>query len=354
MKKLIGVIKHNLWVAVPVLLVLTSLKTDACTTFSLMNSANERVFSKAFDWDESHALIVVNKRNVEKTALKLKPGNTPAKWVSKYGSITFNQHAREMPLGGMNEAGLVVEIMVGPANDIPSSSNYDTINEAQFIQYMLDNFANVQELIEGIQEIRIERIVKRVHYLSCDKNNDCVTIEFLDGRLVTHTGNQMPTKSFTNSSYVSSIDELSKHVGFGGTRPVPSGTRSKSRFVRAATAVKNFDAATDDSLSYSLDTLDNVSINGLWRIVYKGDKIFYRTKGNRNVRQINMSDFDFSCSTKVKIANIDTKSSGNILASFNDYTTREHGRLVDQNRRLPFWLKMMLKNYPDRSTSCLD
>jgi choloylglycine hydrolase len=28
-------------------------------------------------------------------------------WISKYGSITFNQYGREFPTGGMNEKGLV-------------------------------------------------------------------------------------------------------------------------------------------------------------------------------------------------------------------------------------------------------
>jgi penicillin V acylase-like amidase (Ntn superfamily) len=35
----------------------------------------------------------------------------PAKWVSRYGSVTFNQYGCENPTGGMNEAGLVVEQM---------------------------------------------------------------------------------------------------------------------------------------------------------------------------------------------------------------------------------------------------
>ena len=38
-----------------------------------------------------------------------KAKGTPASWVSKYGSVTFNQYGRELPTGGMNEAGLVVE-----------------------------------------------------------------------------------------------------------------------------------------------------------------------------------------------------------------------------------------------------
>ena len=34
-----------------------------------------------------------------------------ATWTAQYGSITFNQYGRELPTGGINEAGLVVESM---------------------------------------------------------------------------------------------------------------------------------------------------------------------------------------------------------------------------------------------------
>ena len=34
-----------------------------------------------------------------------------AQWQSKYASVTFNQYGVELPTGGINEKGLVVEIM---------------------------------------------------------------------------------------------------------------------------------------------------------------------------------------------------------------------------------------------------
>ncbi len=53
---------------------------------------------------------MINQRNLEKVAL-VDLAEKPAKWISKFGSITFNQIGRDLPYGGMNENGLVVEQM---------------------------------------------------------------------------------------------------------------------------------------------------------------------------------------------------------------------------------------------------
>src|SRR5436305_3006577 len=81
----------------------------ACTTFCLKNRG-EVLFGGNYDWDIGDGLVFVNKRGVAKTAADVDSPN-PAKWVSEYGSVTFNQYGRENPMGGMNEAGLVVEVM---------------------------------------------------------------------------------------------------------------------------------------------------------------------------------------------------------------------------------------------------
>jgi choloylglycine hydrolase len=66
----------------------------ACTTFCLQNGT-DLVFGKNYDWNVEDGLVFVNKRNVQKTAMD--GGDPAASWVSKYGSVTFNQFGREQP-----------------------------------------------------------------------------------------------------------------------------------------------------------------------------------------------------------------------------------------------------------------
>ena len=79
----------------------------ACTTFCLRGSG-EVLFGRNYDFTIGDALIFVNKRGLSKTATDGDDRN-PAKWIAKYGSVTFNQFGRENPTGGMNEMGLVAE-----------------------------------------------------------------------------------------------------------------------------------------------------------------------------------------------------------------------------------------------------
>ena len=84
----------------------------ACTSFRLKDESKV-VVGKNYDWIIDPGILVTNKRNMAKTAF-VDPDEKPFKWVSKYGSITFNQYGREFPNGGMNEAGLVVEALLHP------------------------------------------------------------------------------------------------------------------------------------------------------------------------------------------------------------------------------------------------
>ena len=81
----------------------------ACTTF-FINKNGQLVFGRNYDWITDAGMVCTNLRGLSKTSLKTETGGTTS-WVSQYGSITFNQYGKEFPTGGMNEKGLVVELM---------------------------------------------------------------------------------------------------------------------------------------------------------------------------------------------------------------------------------------------------
>src|SRR6266480_3041856 len=109
----------------------------ACTTFCLKHKG-EVLFGKNYDWSIGDGLVFVNKRGIAKTATA-EGTPRPAKWVSKYGSVTFNQYGRENPSGGMNEAGLVIELMWLDEAQYPKADARPTVGTLEWIQYQLDN-----------------------------------------------------------------------------------------------------------------------------------------------------------------------------------------------------------------------
>ncbi len=130
--------------------------SHACTTFCL-DTHDELVVGKNFDWLTSDGLIIVNKRNVSKIAVLPRDwtGGKPVSWTSKYGSVTFNPWGREFAFEGMNEAGLVVSAMYLEQTEYPAPDARPAIPAIQWVQYQLDTAATVADVIASDAEMRI-------------------------------------------------------------------------------------------------------------------------------------------------------------------------------------------------------
>ena len=253
-----------------------------CTTFLLDNNG-QPIYGKNMDFQPMAAYVLINKRGVAKTTV---PTDTDpvATWTSKYGSITFNWLARELPFEGINEAGLFVSAMGGgDISELPEPDSRPAMSPDQWIQYQLDNFSTVDEVIAGDKIIRIEKPV--FHFMVCDSQGNCAVIEFPKGKQVCHIGETLPFKVDTNTTYDQSLEVLSHFLGFGGYLPIPRGnllmnlsfylskdTNSFLRFVRAADMLQKYDPQTSGpAVDYAFDTLEYVAMMGgrsMWRTVY--------------------------------------------------------------------------------------
>ena len=306
---------------------------QACTTF-VLDDCGRPVFGRNYDWSVEDALVIVNKRDVIKSAFLLDPlGNNPAAWVSKYGSVTFNQISREYPCGGMNEAGLVVEVMVvGERTSMPQDGR-PTVNNLQWIQYQLDNFATVAEVLEQCAKLRVvDDAGFALHYLVADREGRTAALEVINSEFVCHTGRTMPVQVLANDTYEDDMDFMKSCEGFGGTRPVPKDTGSNARFVRAAAGVRKFLPGPDTSaVAAAFTILDEVGQSGtMWTIVYEiaKSRIHFRTKSQAPVRIIDLSRFDFSCKTPVKVLDINAPGQGDMTGKFADYSLAANQKLI--------------------------
>lgn len=305
--------------------------SQECTTFCLGDSG-ELVFGRNYDWTIAEGLVMVNKRNVAKTALTM--DDHPARWTSKYGSVTFNQYGRELPMGGMNEAGLVVEVMWLDETEYPEPDSRPAIDNLQWVQYQLDNFDTVEEVIGSDSLVRImSGGGATIHYLVSDRTGKCASIEFIGGRLVYHTGERMEVKTLTNDTYAASTEFLKEHEEFGGKLPIPEGPGSLERFVRTSSMVKNYDPKASRSVvDYAFHILADVSQGEWtkWSIVYDMENldVYFRTFGNQEIRYVDIDSLDFSCTAEVKVLDMNADLSGNIITDFTDYTRRINRELV--------------------------
>lgn len=292
---------------------------SACTTFVLQGDGRI-YFGRNLDWHWESGLVVVNQRNVGKIAI-VDPGHAPAKWVSKYGSVTFNQFGLELPMGGMNEAGLVVENMWLDETKYPASDARPGINLSQWIEYQLDNCRTVDEVLATDKKIRLEplSVPAGLHYLVCDANGDCATVEFLNGKMVAHHHDKLPFRVLANDQYEESADYARKHPDTADGKPLSRPT-SLARFDRAAACVAAFKpAAPGQDVAYAFNSLNQVrQMNTVWQIVYDvtGQKIHFRTHRNEKERTVDLKALDFACGHPVQFADIEAKPSGQETVGF--------------------------------------
>jgi choloylglycine hydrolase len=298
----------------------------------LLDQGDELVFGRNYDWTVDDGLVVVNKRGVSKTALTNDPH--PARWTSEYGSVTFNQYGRELPLGGMNEAGLVVEVMWLDETEYPGPDSRPAIDNLQWVQYQLDNFSTVGEVLASDSLIRITSGgAARIHYLVGDRTGSCASVEFIDSALVYHTSNTMAVKTLTNDTYEASVKFLGEHEGFGGESPIPGGPGSLERFVRTSKMVAEYESEHVESVAeYAFDILADVSQDEWtkWSIVYdiENSRIYFRTFANRETRYIDLDSLDFSCKTPVRVLDINDDGAGDILQRMVDYAREINRNLI--------------------------
>src|SRR6185436_401188 len=160
-------------------LLLIATAGDACTTF-----CTRGLFGRNYDFEIGDGIVVVNKRGMSKES------NTPspAKWTSRFGSVTFNQFGRDNPTGGMNEKGLVVELMWLNETRYPDADARPELGTLEWIQYQLDTAATVSDVIASEEKVRIASTSVPLHFLVADAKGDVAAIEFLNGAMVVHRG----------------------------------------------------------------------------------------------------------------------------------------------------------------------
>jgi len=261
----------------------------------VLKDKNQIFVAKNFDWTYREGIIIKNLRGINKTAYYTNTGEQ-ANWTSKYGSITFNQNGKEMPFGGMNEKGLVVEMLWLKITRYNIDEEKKYVNELEWIQYQLDNFETVQQVIEHLNDLKIYPIKGKIHYILTDVTGESVIIEYLNGKPVAYKKEANTCQAITNYSvfhsepYKNQIKGIRKNNTFPAYRYYQ--LEQQISIIRNQSEIKEADA---------FDILRKVTIpkgdfKTMWSIVYNihQKSISFFTDTHKEIKSINMSGLDFS------------------------------------------------------------
>ncbi len=302
-----------------------------CSTF-VLQKGDRLLFGRNFDFFTGGGAIVVNPRGLAKTALVF-PGENAASWTAQHGSVTINQVGREFPMGGMNEAGLVVEMMWHFTAAYPAADARPGAMELQWIQYLLDTCATVADVASAVEKVRIMPMGSQLHFHMLDRSGGEAIVEFLNGKARFYSGKDLPVKALTNQTYSECLAARKGFQGFGGAKPLHTTINDPDRFMALAVALRR-QGKEKNLLGRAWEILDEVRCDvkespTQWRFVYDPRylEIHVRTLANPALRTVRFRDLSFACASGAKVLDLD-EGSGDLAKSFVDYTPAFNEALV--------------------------
>jgi choloylglycine hydrolase len=196
------------------------------------------------------------------------------------------------------------------------------LDSGEWVQYILDTCSTVDEVIATDDTVRIFTVD---HYLVGDRNGRAVTIEFLDGQLVAHTGPELPVAALANNVYASSVPIWERLRASGFYAGLGS---SLHRFCLAADRVAGFrPTSAAEAVAYAFETLDLVRGELFspsptnWSLVFDSEnrRAYYRTSRNRAIRWIDLGAMDLRCGPPAGMIDIHDGGPGDLTGDLPDF-----------------------------------
>ena len=215
-------------------------RVRACTRVVYQGNKDMVITGRTMDWKEdTRSNIWIFPRGMERNG---EVGKDPMHWKSKYGSVVTSAYDI-CSTDGMNEKGLVANLLWLAESSYPQwNGEKPALSIAAWVQYMLDNFATVNEAVSEIEKNTFDVVsdmmpdgtrMATLHLSISDATGDNAIFEYIDGKLNIHHSRSYQV--MTNSPVFDqqlALDDYWKTIG--GTTFLPGTNRAADRFVRAS------------------------------------------------------------------------------------------------------------------------
>jgi choloylglycine hydrolase len=265
-------------------------------------------------------------------------GKNGISFKAKYGVVGLSVVEEEFIAEGINEVGLSTGLFFFPkyGGYVPYSENENnyTIGDLQLNEWLLSQFATVEEVINNIEKVKIVGLDKSsvVHWRIGDATGRQVVMEIVNGKVhfyensvgvitnspgfewhLTNLNNYVNLQPGDAQSQPMGKDTLQPLGGNSGFLGLPGDATPPSRFVRAAFfratspmrdngletvwqcfhLLNNFDVPI--GIEHPLGKAPNMPSATQWTSVIDltNRKVFYKTAYNNNIRCIDLKTIDF-------------------------------------------------------------
>ncbi|WP_350316292.1 linear amide C-N hydrolase [Pectobacterium aroidearum] len=321
-----------------VVLTLGSAVSLACTrlVYKDINNPDYPITARSMDWaEDTETNLWIFPRELKRSGAA---GPHSLEWTSKYGSVIASAFDSNPNMAsttdGVNEKGLAANVLWLAESEYPKAAptaKKPGLSIAAWAQYVLDNFATVDEAVKALQEEKFTLVTKdlphqdrkaTLHLSLSDSSGDSAIIEYIDGKQVIHHNKDYQV--MTNSPTFDQQLTLNAYWDqIGGNVMLPGTNRAADRFVRASFYVKHVapnklipgvaekskiekdkaDLATAFSIirnasvpyGYSLPDMPNIS-STRWRTVidHKSLQYFFESAVSPNIFWVDLKKIDFA------------------------------------------------------------
>jgi len=260
--------KRTVLMSLVLSLPITSFTSKACSTL-IFNKKTPATVAVNLDWKYREGAVVIHPRDTLMVSAVNSHKFHPVIWKSRYGSVVFHAGDRFKPgpsADGMNEKGLTASILMLHSSSYPKDKELPALNTSEWVQYVLDNFQSVQEVIDDSANYQLianthHGVTLNVHMVVNDAQGKSAVFEYLNNKLVIHTQDDLTPPVVTNTDYATSVALLSDYKEFGGSLSLPGGYHSNDRFIRAAHYLKRLPSfvAKEEHIAYAFNGLSDVA-----------------------------------------------------------------------------------------------
>jgi choloylglycine hydrolase len=343
---------------ITILALINTLNVDACSAFILKQN-DSFVTGINFDFDSNQGMLMINPRGLKKKAIPF-AFEKPASWISKYGSLTYNFLGREEPMQGINEQGLVVAALFLPETELEKKDKRPMVDDMQWIQYMLDNCADIEEVISKFDKIRISKKSRtRIHYFLSDAKGNFAFVEFIGGECKYYLNDTSTNGFICAASFEKSVENLKRFQPWSGGVQIAEAYNKKTSLdvVAMGSDLINKYEGKENIKSYAFNILLQVeaprnspTYGTHWTIVFDNRRglIYFKTMDNREVREIDLSKVDFDCNSDFKALNITDSKPKDIYSQFSSFSPAQNMTMFKNGFKV-FLKKENLPMYIDKA-----
>jgi choloylglycine hydrolase len=297
-----------------------------CSTFVLRDSDTFIIGHNLDEVFNVPGIVIFNQRGIQKgshSLIEWLTGQTPptkqVKWTSSYGSLSFNAFAKDLPDGGINEAGLYVQENTLVGTQFPEYPDRPRMFMVIWLQYLLDTCATVAQALDTLESFTLDGWTW--HFFICDRVGNTAIVEFPEGQSRIYTEDTAPIPVLCNSKYPDELDNLKRYASFSGKEVVDLDNKETKRFVHAAHMLEMHDFT--DPVDYAFDILKTLERGGTqWSYVIdvvKGN-VYFHTALAQKRKHFSLAAFDYGSENPSKILDIHTDYEGDVTAQFQDFT----------------------------------